>query len=320
MTQQQLRELVKASNPVSAPERLLPQEQDVRTLFERVMHGAGNPQPSADLLEPPVERRRDMQTQEKPVRAVETPRPIRSKRRLLPALAGAMVVIAAAAGIWVLVGGNSDTASPIEVGQALDEATRAGDWEAVRALFADEATFLTEATSADGGPAPFDLPPVRPFADPTGSGGAYFATGGSFDWDGDIQLTGFDHLANQTMVSWAMGISSHDVCSQPDATTLVCERVFSGNPFPADPSLVLEVSLVYTVEDGLITGLVEQVRGIENTHFDPDLVAEYQDWVRANRPGRNPDDVLFDRLAEMSITPDTAEVHRQLIAEWQTQR
>ncbi len=33
MTQRQLRELVKASNPVSTPGRLLPQDQDVRTLF-----------------------------------------------------------------------------------------------------------------------------------------------------------------------------------------------------------------------------------------------------------------------------------------------
>lgn len=95
MTQRKLRELVKASNPVYTPALLLPQDEDIRSLFEEVMNRAHNPQTSTGLLDTTVERRRDMQTEEKPIQVAPTPRPPARKRWLVPALAGAATVIIA---------------------------------------------------------------------------------------------------------------------------------------------------------------------------------------------------------------------------------
>jgi hypothetical protein len=113
MTQHKLRELVKASNPVYTPARLLPQDEDVRALFLEVMNRTSNPQASTDLLDTTVERRHEMETREKQVRVAHkpTPRSARrgpSRRRGLLVAAAALVVAIIAAGVVGLVGGSSD--------------------------------------------------------------------------------------------------------------------------------------------------------------------------------------------------------------------
>ena len=113
MTQHKLRELVKASNPVYTPARLLPQDEDVRALFLEVMNRTSNPQASTDLLDTTVERRHEMETREKQVRVAHKPTP-RSARRgsrkrgLLVASAAVVVAIIAAGVVIGLVGGSSD--------------------------------------------------------------------------------------------------------------------------------------------------------------------------------------------------------------------
>lgn len=47
--------------------------------------------------------------------------------------------------------------------------------------------------------------------------------------------------------------------------------------------------------------------------------AEYRMWVRDNRPELMAD--LFDSVNQgLNYTPDTIDVHRELVAEWQAQR
>ena len=114
MTQHKLRELVKASNPVYTPARLLPQDEDVRALFLEVMNRTSNPQASTDLLDTTVERRHEMETGEKQVRVAHKPTPRSgrrgpSRRRGLLVAAGALVVAIIAAGVVIgLLGGSSD--------------------------------------------------------------------------------------------------------------------------------------------------------------------------------------------------------------------
>jgi len=104
MTQHKLRELVKASNPVYTPARLLPQDEDVRTLFLEVMNRTANPQASTDLLDTTVERRREMETQEKQLRVAPKPTPrSERRRRLVYGLTAALVALIVGSVVWAVV-------------------------------------------------------------------------------------------------------------------------------------------------------------------------------------------------------------------------
>lgn len=156
-----LRELVKASNPVATPARLMPGDEDIRFLFEEVMNRARNPRTSTGLLDATVERRRDMQTQDKPIQVAPTPQPPSRKRWLFPALAGAATVIIAIVVTFALLSGddepdvtnNAPQPSPTETTIAADvtvapevaavvssyEAMNNGDIDGYLALFTEEA-------------------------------------------------------------------------------------------------------------------------------------------------------------------------------------
>lgn len=302
MTQQQLRELVKASNPVSAPERLLPQEQDIRSLFEQIMHRAGNPQTSADLLEQPVERRRDMQTQEKPIRVVETPRPIRPKRRLVPALAGAFAVIVIAVGAWALTtNSESDVAdlAPIEVADLLNDGVVTGNWGEGGEYYAADATY--QFVFVDG-----QSPEIR-FSDELP------ATAQVDDWDGDGKLTELDGFIGLGAEVYAGGTTTLLSCSQADAVTVVCDEIREGFAF-ANPAH--SASWTFTFADGLISSLVIDVAG-EGT--DSSALRTYGGWVEQNHP-ELAGDLINEFSGAWKLTPGTVETHRDLVAEWVAQR
>ena len=302
MTQQQLRDLVKASNPVSRPELLLRQDQDVRTLFQQVMHRAGNPQTSADLLEQPVERRRDMQTQEKPVRIVETPRAIRPKRRLVPALAGAIAVVVVVAGVWALTGNTeSDVAarSPLEVTELLNEGVVTADHSGGLEYYTAEATY--QLVFVDG-----QSPAIR-FSDDLPE------TAGVADWDGDGKVTEMDGFIGLGAEVYAGGATNLLSCSQADAATVVCDEIREGFAFTS-PGHSANWTLTFT--DGLIDSIVIDLVG-QGT--DSSALRTYGLWATRNRPALA-EGLFNESTGEWKLTPDTIETHRQLVAEWQAQR
>ncbi len=327
MTQQQLRELVKASNPVSAPARLLPQDQDVRTLFEEVMHRAGNPQTSADSLEQPVERRRDMQTQETPIELAPAPRPPGKKRWLVPALAGAVAIIAIVVAV-VLVSGsdepevtNEAPLTPLEVAEALNLAHVNGDWTAKRLLFADDATFSDLSTLLTGQANAVENVPFSGClgCDPFGQTGLNFSflpTHADFEWDGDGTLTVFDVIVEEAAIDYAAGVTRYHTCTQADATTVVCDVMLEGSPFLSEQTDFRDVN-TYTVEDGLITHQLFDYTQSDSERMHSPRVVDYQEWVRVNRPEL--EDQLFEFFGTLRMTPGVVETHRELIAEWKSQ-
>jgi len=302
MTQQQLRELIRASNPVSSPGRLLPQDQDVRALFEEVMHRTGNPQPSADSLEQPVERRRDMQTQDIPIQIVPEERSPRPKRRLIPALAGALAVLVIAVGAWALTRSTEpDFAdrSPLQVTDRFNEAVVTADRGAGPDLYAPGATW--QLITVDG------PSPVFRFSDELP------ATAPVLDWDGDGQITELDNFFSLGVELYAGGVTDFLVCSQPDGVTAICDEVREGYAFK-NPNH--SATWTFTIADGLISSIVIDLVG-DGT----DLVtaAQYRLWVRDNQPELMSE--LFDSVNQSLIyTPETLDVHRELIAEWVSQR
>ncbi len=309
MTQQQLRELIKASNPVSTPARLLPQDQDVRTLFEEVTHRTGNPQPSADPLEQPVERRRDMQTQEKPIQIVPKERSSRPRRRLVPTLAGAMAVIVITVGAWALTRSTETVVAnptPLEVTNLFNEAVSSADWPALRALFTDTSTqqFIL----------PTETIPLIRLMDPIPLGGDLTSLG-LFDWNGDETISEFDGLVRRVSGRYAGATTTLLSCAQVDAVTVVCDEVLEGYAFKNPLHMR---TWTFTIADGSIANVVFDFSLSEASPIDADAVAVYEAWVMGNRPELTRD--LFTFGGELRIEPDTIEIHRQLVTEWQAQQ
>jgi len=302
MTQQQLRELIRASNPVSSPGRLLPQDQDFRVLFEEVMHRAGNPQTSADSLEQPVERRRDMQTQDKPIQIVPEVRSSRPKRRLIPTLAGALAVLVIAVGAWALTRStepNFADGSPLQVMDRFNEAVVTADTNAASDLYTPDATW--QVTGSEG------ASPVFRFSDELP------ATAPVLDWDGDGRVTEFDNWTSLGMDVYAGGVTTLLSCTQPDASTALCDEVREGYAF-TNPGH--SAAWTFTIADGLISSIVIDLVGDGTDHV---AVAQYRLWVRDTQPELLSE--LFDPVNQtMMFTPDTIEVHRELVAEWVSQR
>ena len=303
MTQQQLRELIKASNPVSTPARLLPHDQDVRTLFEEIMHRTGNPQPSTDPLEQPVERRRDMQTQEKPIQIVPEKQAPSPRRRLIPALAGAMTVLVIGAGVWGLTRNTEPDAAgrtPLEVMDLLQEGVVTANYSGSSDFYTADATY--QLTFPDGESSPAfrfsdELPETAPV----------------LDWDGDGQVTEMDGFIALGAELYAGGATSFLSCTQADAATAVCEEIREGFAFQ-NPSHSATWTVTFT--DGLIDSIVVDLAG-EGT--DQSALRTYGMWVNVNRP-ELAGDLVNEFSGEWKLTPDTVGTHRELIAEWLAQR
>lgn len=291
-----------------------------------------------------IERRTAMQTDERKIQELggSPPAPRGPRRRsLAPAMAAALaVVVAVVVAIALLAGGDEEVPdvgnttvpvdtttpepaalTPLEVGEALNQAAVAGDWEAVRALYAEEATFsidvgdISDSSIISNAPLAIPFPPGRPTVAP-------FPILNQFDWDDDGVISGFDDIAATTMTLWALGVEPYRSCSEVDATTLVCDERGQG-PFSSPPDLPI-YSEIFTVVDGRITQHILDLSDEDSFSpvgfVVPPLPVEYEDWVRENRAELNPDGALFEFLGKLLITPDTVEVHRQLIAEWVAQR
>jgi len=303
MTQQQLRELITASNPVSTPARLLPHDQDVRTLFAEIMHRTGNPQPSADPLEQPVERRRDMQTQEKPIQIVRENKAPRQRRRLIPALAGAMAVLVIGAGVWGLTRNTEpDVAagSPLEVVKLFEESVVTANYGGSSDLFTSDATY--QVMLVDG-----QSPAIR-FSDelPPGAGVP--------DWNGDGTVTELDGFTGLGTELYAGGATTFLSCSQPDAATVLCQEVREGFAF-ANPAH--SANWTFTFADGFIDSIVIEIGPSNGT--DPSALRTYGTWVGANYPDEA-GTLVNEFSGDWKLTPNTLERHRELVAEWLAQR
>ena len=252
-------------------------------------------------------------------------------RRLVVALAAFLVVavLVMAAIIWVSSRDelpdvtNDAPLTPLEVGDALNRAIVSGDLEAARSLYADDATYTHEPgrTSSSlrhgviSGSFHPGLPVDKPLArdDPrlSSSLGLRF---NRFDWDGDGRGTGFDDLAADAMAWYAQGVSTAFSCMQSDAVTVVCENVLEGH------GLLLEappVRDIFTVVDGRITHQEYNTADVvvfTDTHAEQ---LNYLSYIEANQPDLAA--VLFEGTS-LTITPETVATHRQLIAEWNSQR
>ncbi|MBT8202662.1 MAG: hypothetical protein HKN74_10330 [Acidimicrobiia bacterium] len=277
---------------------------------------------SADFALQEIERRTGMQTEERGIQELGgSPTEPRTPRRrwLVPALAaGLAVVVAVVVAIAVLASGDEEVPdvgnttvpetlpesavlTPLEVGETLNRFTREGNWEAARELYDDVATFKPDSTTPVG----------RPMAELAFGDNFNYA----FDWDGDGTYSIFDREAGYLMNAYVAGVTDRFSCTQTDATTVVCDIVSAGDPFQEG----IAHSNTYTVVDGRIAELTYEWVD-DSGFFTRDRKIEYQDWVRANRGELNVDDGLFPHLGSLLVTPETAEVHRELIAEWKAQR
>ena len=278
------------------------------------------------LLDRIDERNMDMQTQERSRTGSPRPRDERP-RWLVPALAGALVVIIGIAlGALLLTGGSNEpdviepapapttlpdvvVLSPLEVTNLYNQAVATGDWTAIRELYADTAeqqvVLPTETLPKE---VVFDRVPRTPD-----------------DWDNDGLLTGFDGFIHEGAWQYAAGTTTFLSCSQVDDVTAACAEVWEGFAFRR-PDME-SITHTLTIVDGVIT---THVIGVPDRSADPildHLVDEYRQWVSENRPELEA--TLFDRRDIPSgtdarwpdwPTPDTAETHRELVAEWQAQR
>jgi hypothetical protein len=316
MASHKLRELVKAANPVPAPSRLLPQDEDINILFEEVMNRARNPQASTGLLDATVERGRNMDTEQTPLRVAGTPEPPprRHWNQVLVGAAAFAVVVIVGVAVLLVTRGNDEPdvgngmPTPLEVGEAMNRATVAGDLEAQRNLYDDAATF-TDVMASTGlllraSPAPIP------------------------DFDGDEVITMVDEILWDAAHDYAAGVTLAYTCNQTDPSTVVCEGVFEGHAFLSETS-DQQVTNTFTVEDGLIThhqfdASPNHFAGYHNEKLehavpyserveDPRTWNEYLQWVKENHPETG------NLFWVGHLTPDNVETHRELIAEWRAQ-
>ena len=240
-----------------------------------------------------------MQTREKPIQIVREPRTPRSRRRLVPVLAGAIAVVVIAVGVVALTGNTeSDVAarSPLELTDAFNEGVITADYGAVGDLYTPDATwqiFFEDGESpalrfSDGLP---DSAPVP-------------------DWDGDGRVTELDNFASLGVELYAGGTTNFLSCTQPDASTVVCDEVREGFAFPNQSH---SANWTFTIADGLIDSIVIEVAG-QGTNSS--ALRNYGLWIGANYP-EMAGDLINEFTGEWKLNPDTIETHRELVAEWQ---
>jgi len=277
-----------------------------------------------------IERRKEMQTQETPTQTVPAGSPPTRKRWVIPSLTGAAAVVVAIVLAVALAGGEDEPLppvgnttvpttvpesaplTPLEIGEALNQAALTGDWEAERLLYAEGARYTNQVAVVVGLNAPENTPMTEPAT-------LYetFPIMNVFDWDGDGTSTILDAVASNTMVNYATGVTTRYSCKEVDATTLFCDILGEGYPFyaAAGPN---GLTHTYTVVDGRMT---EEVSDGPLREIGSALtMREYHDWVRASHAELDVDGALFETWGGLLITADTVETHRELIAEWRAQR
>jgi hypothetical protein len=168
MPQNELRELVKASNPVPNPAVLLREESDLRTLFQEVLHRADDPQTSMYLLDDNVNWRSNMETKHEVLDLELSPE--QNERRWWPAATLAAVALAAIALLVFALQPDDSPGEPVatdgvatpttvpvftsqdalSVADAYFAANSAGDFDALRALFVADPEFTGQFGIAAG--------------------------------------------------------------------------------------------------------------------------------------------------------------------------
>ena len=228
-----------------------------------------------------------MQTKERHTVEPRGPRDQRP-RRLIPALAGALaVIVAIVVGALLLAGGGNEpdviepapipttlpqavVPTPLEVTNLYNEAVAAGDWTALRALYADTAeqqvVLPTETLPKE---AVFDRVPRTPD-----------------DWDADGLLTGFDGFIHEGAWQYAAGTTTFLSCSQVDAVTAACAEVWEGFAFKRP--YMESITHTLTIVDGVITFHVIEVPQRSADPILDHVVDEYRQWVSENRPNSKP--------------------------------
>lgn len=186
-----------------------------------------------------------------------------------------------------------DGTSPAEVVKRELAAQMEGDWEAVAALWADDAVAVqpdgTEIAFYDEVPFPID----------------------DFDGDGVVTIMD-DHLA-AAAITPAMGKTISAECTDVSDTVADCTETTS-NAFSeaagVDP-LVIELQI--TVEDGLIVrqefiGPVGDPAAFETATMSG--FAGYGEWVAETAPDEHP--VMFD-ASGMTMTMEAVELHNRML-------
>ena len=308
------------------------------------------PVPAIALRE--IERRIEMQTQQRP--EVATPTSRNRKIGWLIAAAAAAVALVVAAAVWTTGGsGSEDSADaavvttaaaatpttaaapttvattvpaapavpPIEVIEALDAAIVAGDWEAALALYSQDATYsqIDDGFGFDfirhGKNASGDELSEHAFNGPNRFESPFTTIYPSYSWTEGAGFTVFDALATVIMGDYAVGVTDFYSCEQTDDNTVVCDLVLEGHAFIEE---VPPVTDTFTVVGGLITHqLYDTTMSRLEDPFGMRL--DYLGYLEANYAESV--DELFDseRLGSLVITPETVETHRDLIAEWRAQ-
>lgn len=338
MTQHKLRELVRAANPVDSAS-LLSGDTDVRLMYEATMARVRNPQPSTVLLDAPVERSGDMQTQDRPVRLEPTLKPPVRKKWLIPALvAAAAVVIAVAVPTWLLSGTSepepdviqpaTTVVTPTPTTTALDivvEAFRlseAGDIDGWQALWAPDATWevttpLGDEYSAEyfGKERLFDFPRHEPPS----------------DWNGDGEITLSDIDARSVAEFHSVGgnwnadcvtdqATANVVTCQLSPTTVFGKWIAAPNIQTADESNASGGTATITIVDGQIEQFALAMDPLAYADVTATQAAEleYELWMKDVHPERV-EELLGPTIGSRKITPDTYREHHRLTADWSTQ-
>lgn len=248
-----------------------------------------------------------MQTQARPIeRTEDTARSRTTWQRWGPKLAGAVAIVAVAVGTWVLLANDEPdlvVGSPLGVVQALEEATLSGNQGLERTYYADEAVLVI--VSPDG---EFEVRLLDPV-----DGDNQLS-----DWDGDGTIRFFDAILQDGARVYASGVSDLLSCTQTDASTVVCDELLEGSPFVEAGDHV--VTQTFTVIDGLVTRHVVDLVANEAEPFGTTQVAEYEGWVRQNRPDESIEQLFPGSVGEFIVSPDTVDTHRRLIAEWEDSR
>ena len=305
MTPSQLRDLVRASNPVSQPDSLLSDEHDVLVLYAHALRRADHPHASNDLLEHSVERSTPMHTKDRETAMVSMPEET-GPRRLPAILVGIAAVLIVVIGVWTTRSSDSDVAqralTPLEVVDEFNQLTASGDWTALAGLFAADAQFEVRGEGDDV------FVPLVALSEHTPQT--------PHDWDGDGAVNGIDGLIDDSARQHAAGTATFIECTETGPTTLSCEEVWEEFAFRRTEHI--PTLWTVTIQDGAITELILQLVPRPRSPIDPSLLADYHAWVSENREQLIGD--LFEDPQTMLITPESSATHRGLIAEWRASR
>ena len=185
----------------------------------------------------------------------------------------------------------------------------AGDWRAIQAAYSEDAAYdWVTPESADGGPGLFSEPNARfPVIFPYS------------DWDGDGTITNLDALTSNEMMQYVNGRTELGDCVVDEGDRVICDQPSARGIFWTDGNELYSGTWTYTIEDGVIAHVAfEIVRG--SSGLARARAAEFEMWLDDNRPELG--DTLFIPFTDRGsawIGPDTYELFREVVSEWDAQ-